>query len=150
MDQRRGLARLVLEEGASISEASRLYSVSRPTSRRWVQRARDEGLAGIRERSRRPISSPERTERGIELELLEAKASRPYWGAKKLLAWRWPEGAPIALRTANRILIRNGLIGAPEHSREPTARFERGAPNELWQMDFKGLKYPRLPYERFQ
>jgi transposase InsO family protein len=101
----------------------------------------------MRELSRRPASSPERIERKVELELLEAKVARPYWGAKKLLAWKWPDGAPIALRTANRILFRNGLVGPPERSGEATARFERGTPNELWQIDFKGLKYPRLPYE---
>jgi transposase InsO family protein len=146
MDQRRGLARLVLEDGVSLSEAARIYGVSRPTARLWVGRARESGLADICEESRRPEQTPRITDDAIALQLLEAKVLRPFWGAKKLLAWVWPEGAPIALRTANRILARSGLA-RPSPAKGEFDRFERGAPNELWQMDFKGMRYPRLPYE---
>ena len=61
MDLRRGHARLVLEDQASLSEAARIYEVSRPTARLWVQRAKEYGLAAMGERSRRPRSSPHAT-----------------------------------------------------------------------------------------
>jgi transposase InsO family protein len=147
MDQRRGLARLVIEAEVSISDAARRYGVSRPTARLWVYRAREQGLAALAEEPKTPKTSPFATDHEIVLELLSAKAQRPYWGAKKLLAWRWPEGAPIALRTANRILSRSGLTVQATSAQQEICRFERGACNELWQMDFKGLKFPRLGYE---
>jgi transposase InsO family protein len=48
-------------------------------------------------------------------------------------------GSKLAPSTITQILHRNGLI-EPERSAAatPWQRFERGIPNELWQMDFKG------------
>jgi transposase InsO family protein len=40
--------------------------------------------------------------------------------------------------TVNRILKRRGLLVPQECHRAATQRFEREAPNQLWQMDFKG------------
>jgi transposase InsO family protein len=42
------------------------------------------------------------------------------------------------VRTVHRILERHGLIQDRERHRPALQRFERSAPNELWQMDFKG------------
>jgi len=147
MDMRRELARLVLEDGVSVSIAARTFGVSRVTAHLWVSRAREQGLALLAEKSKRPHSSPASVEAGPVDEFLAAKAERPYWGGKKLLAWRYPRGAPFSLSTANRILFRHGLTVKSARAQPAVNRFERGLPNELWQMDFKGLKYPKLPYE---
>lgn len=80
----------------------------------------------------------------VELDLLEAKARHPAWGAKKLLAFLWGEEAPLCVRSADRILARHGLVRC-RHAQAPVQRFERERPNELWQMDFKGVTR-RLPY----
>ena len=65
----------------------------------------------------------------------------PDWGAKKLhpkLVQLKPELARIAVSTVHRILVRNGLVANQDRHRPALGRFERSAPNELWQMDFKG------------
>ncbi|MBX3121395.1 MAG: DDE-type integrase/transposase/recombinase [Fimbriimonadaceae bacterium] len=148
MDQRRALAYAVLEQGVSISEAARRFCISRPTARLWVRRAREHGIGSMQERSRRPLRSARITDEEDALALLALKARYPFWGAKKLLAIGWPDAeAPMSLRTANRILERAGLVCESHKVQEASQRFERAFPNELWQMDFKGLKAPRLPYE---
>jgi hypothetical protein len=42
------------------------------------------------------------------------------------------------VRTVHRILEHHHLIQDRDRHPPATKRFERGAPNELWQMDFKG------------
>jgi len=46
----------------------------------------------------------------------------------------------VSESTINRILKRHGLQYEPEVAGQATTRFERCAPNELWQMDFKGVR----------
>lgn len=146
MDTRRRAAYLVLQKGLSVSQAARDTGLSRPTVHLWVSRAREVGLAELAEQSRRPLKACSRgVDAGLERALVEAKALYPAWGAKKLVARLWGEDPPLCVRTADRILARNGLVCA----REPTPaleRFERLEPNELWQMDFKGLGRPALAY----
>jgi transposase InsO family protein len=63
------------------------------------------------------------------------------WGAKKLhVVLRDEQDLTVPVRTIHRILQRHELIPDDVHGPAPT-RFERSAPNQLWQMDTKG-KYP--------
>jgi len=62
------------------------------------------------------------------------------WGAKKLRVLLREEEIPLPVRTIHRILERNGLVSEQAHG-PALGRFQRGEPNELWQMDSKG-KYP--------
>jgi transposase InsO family protein len=149
MDQRKLLVLAVLSEDKNLSEAARHFNVSRPTARMWVKRAKESSLAELQEQSRKPHTSPDATENEIVLQFLEVKARHPRWGAKKIREVAWPNGtAPISLRTANRILNRAQLTCKPSvRVEQATQRFERDNPNELWQIDFKGLKYPRIGYD---
>ena len=145
MDVRRIAAHKVLVEGWSVSEAAREFGLSRPTVRTWVGRAQDTGFAGLSERSRRPHRLSRATGAELVDKVLEAKARRPTWGAKKIVASLWPEDPPVCVRTVDRILKREGLV-KPRGALGETHRFEREKCNELWQMDFKGLGSPRLGY----
>ena len=42
--------------------------------------------------------------------------------------------------TVHRILLRHGLVRKEDRHPVALQRFERAAPNQLWQMDFKGCK----------
>ena len=91
-------------------------------------------------RRRRPKSSPRKTGEAAEQALVEAREKYPDWGAPKLvkiLAQQEP-AVKLQVRTAHRILERRGLIPPGERRSRAAGRFEREAPNELWQMDFKG------------
>ena len=138
MHLRKQMVMLVMSGELSISEASRRYGVCRKTVREWVSRAETEGLENMKEDSRKPKSSPMKLAEDLQLQVLSKRATKPVWGARKILASLWPEGAPLSERTANRILKRHGLV-KPRGRREEMVRFQRESPNELWQGDFKGL-----------
>jgi transposase InsO family protein len=82
----------------------------------------------------------------LEQEIIELRKQNPEWGAKKLFSLlRQKYHARIAIpaqSTINAILKRNGLIlEAKSIAAQKWQRFEHEAPNELWQMDFKGYFY---------
>ena len=113
------------------------FGVSTPTGRLWLRRYRAQGIEGIAERSRRPHHSPRKTSTGIEERVVEIRRRYPDWGARKLAYELQRSGMKLTVSTVHRILLRYGLVR--EQDRHPSApqRFEREAPNELWQMDFK-------------
>ena len=126
---------------SSMSELCRRFGVSRKTGYKWLDRFATEGESGLQNRSRRPQSSPTRTEAEIESLVVELRRKHPAWGGRKLrkrLQDLGHEQLPAASTITN-ILHRHNLID-PEESKKHTAfqRFEHPEPNDLWQMDFKG------------
>lgn len=119
----------------------REFGVSRPTGYLWRRRYEQAGsLIELAEQSRRPHHSPTRTAAAIAQRVV-ALREQTGWGAKKLhVLLRDEQGLAIPVRTMHRILERRGLVSEEAHGPAP-GRFERSAPNELWQMDTKG-KYP--------
>lgn len=117
------------------------FGISRPTGYLWRHRYEQaRSLTGLREHSRRPHRSPQRTVAWKE-ERVVALRQQTGWGAKKLrVLLRDEEGLALPVRTIHRLLERRGLVADDVHAPAPT-RFERAAPNQLWQMDSKG-QYP--------
>ena len=115
----------------------REFQISRPTGYAWLRRYRQGGIASMAERSRRPRHSPQRTAAGTEQRVVESRRQRPDWGARKLQPILKQEGVELPVITVHRILLRHDLVRPQDRHRPATQRFERGAPNELWQMDFK-------------
>lgn len=119
----------------------REFGISRPTGYLWRRRyEQTRSLTSLVEHSRRPHRSPQRTTQWKEQRVTELRRQTG-WGAKKLhTVLRDEQQLTLAVRTIHRILERAGLISEEVHGPAP-GRFERSAPNELWQMDCKG-KYP--------
>ena len=118
----------------------REFGISRTTGYYWLKRFEEvERIEQLGERSRRPHRSPRRTEAGIEQRVVEERQRRPDWGARKLRVVLQREGIEKPVGTIHRILRRQQLI--KPHQQHPPAlkRFQREQPNQLWQMDFKGL-----------
>lgn len=135
---------------ANMSELCRRFGISRPTGYKWLRRYRQDGLEGLCERSRRPNNSPNQTPKTIEKVVVAARRQDPGWGGRKLNCHliNQAETGAISIRpdqvpspsTITRILDRHGMLADPDHAsrRGSWKRFERSAPNELWQLDFKG------------
>ena len=81
--------------------------------------------------------------------MLELRDAHPAWGGRKIARRledlgprdpdpQDPQQAVPAPSTVHAILTRHGRIGAEAGKRQACGRFEREAPNLLWQMDFKG------------
>jgi len=142
MEQREEFVRLAKLSGANVSRLCERFGISRDTGHRLLRRYAEEGAAGLADRSRRPVTSPLRTETATETEVLRIRAeNNNAWGARKIarvMEWQGTEDVP-ALSTITEILRRHGkLEERKSRHRGPFIRFERDAPNELWQMDFKG------------
>lgn len=127
--------------GESLSALCREYAVTRPTGYLWLRRFRDQGVAGMEERSRRPHASPSRTRPELEERIVALRRERPDWGARKLAVLLERDGLRLPVITVHRVLARHGLVLDREGRRQATGRFERERANELWQMDFKGQKH---------
>jgi transposase InsO family protein len=124
-----------------VSELCRRFGISRKTGYKWLGRSASEGPAGLGERSRRPGRSPARTEATLEARVVELRSAHPAWGGRKLhrrLLDLGHEQVPAA-STITAILRRHGRLEAAESAKHTAfTRFEHAAPNDLWQMDFKG------------
>ncbi len=55
------LARCVVEQGRPVARAAERFQVSRATATRWADRYREQGPAGMADRSSRPHRAPRRT-----------------------------------------------------------------------------------------
>ena len=128
-----------LAKETSFSQLCRDYGITRKTGYKWLSRGKNgEPLS---DRQRNHWSHPNRTSREMEECILEARVRHPAWGARKLKRYlenKGYTGLP-AQSTICEILKRNGMV-APEESaaRVPFKRFEKEAPNDMWQVDFKG------------
>ncbi len=132
--------RAVLEvlDGAPLVEVALRYGVSRQSVHTWRNRYRDHGIEGLKERSRRPRSSPTRLRADVEALICELRQQHPRWGARRIvheLGRRHVDPSP-SRATVHRVLARNGLVDhqQQEHKRK-YRRWQRDAPMQLWQMD---------------
>lgn len=137
---RREFVKLASVEGTNVSALCRQFGVSRKTAYKWIDRYRAEGESGLVDRSRRPRQVRGQTSAEMEARVLAIREEHPSWGGRKIRRRLQDlgESSPAA-STITEILRRHGLIAASDSAaREPYGRFERSAPNELWQIDFKG------------
>lgn len=141
MEQRREFVMLFEQEGVNRRELCRRLGISPQTGYERARRYREEGEAGLGDRSRRPKRSPERTPATMEALVLSIRERHPSWGGRKIrrrLLDLGQEAVPSA-STVTEVLRRHGRIDpAASAAREQPQRFEHAAPNDLWQMDFKG------------
>jgi transposase InsO family protein len=139
MEQRREFVRAALMEGSNRRALCRRFEISADIGYKWLSR----WAAGDRElldRPRRPLHSPGRCSSALEAKVLAIRDGHPAWGARKIGRCLERKGIePPALSTMQEILRRNGrLETAKSPKTKSVGRFEKEAPNLLWQMDFKG------------
>jgi len=123
----------VVEQGWSLTEAAEAAGVSERTCSKWVRRYRDEGEAGLADRSSAPKAVANRTAEG-RVEAIAALRRLRMTGAEIA------ECLQMALSTVSGILNAIGLgklsrLEAPE----PPNRYERDRPGELIHIDVKKL-----------
>src|SRR3954471_10451833 len=132
LNQRRRLARRVVEQEWTLASAAAAAEVSVRCARKWVGRYRAEGELGLLDRSSAPVSVANRTdERRIEA-----------IAALRRLRFTGPEIAEtlgMALSTVSGILQRIGMGRLGRLGLEPAERYERERPGELIHVDVKKL-----------
>lgn len=141
------LVERVCQQGWAVAHAAKAQGVSRQCAHRWVKRFREEGEAGLEDRSSRPHQCSNQTPVEVE-EAIVAKRRTQRRGQD----WLGPElGVPA--RTVSRVLRRHGvpylrecdpLTGEVIRASKTTAvRYERERPGELVHVDVK--KVGKIP-----
>jgi transposase InsO family protein len=124
MSLRQEFVTLAQAAGANRRLLCRRFGISPKTGYKWLARVQAEGLAGLRDQSRRPRTAPGQTAATLEKQLVGVRTAHPAWGARKI----------------RRYLAERGVseLPAPSTITAILQRFVHAAPNQLWQMDFKG------------
>ena len=145
-EQRFDLVRQMIAGLLGVTELCQRFRISRQTAYKWQTRYRRQRLAGLKDRSRRPRRSPQRTIPLWRRRLRRWRCQRPTWGARKLrhqLQRRFGRAGVPAAATISRWLKRWGLSrGRARRRRGPVilrraVRAARRA-HEVWTVDFKG------------
>lgn len=137
------LVERVCEQGWAVAHAAKAQGVSRQCAHRWINRFREEGEAGLQDRSSRPHHSPSQTPVEVEEAIVVTRRQE-----RRGQDWIGPElGVPA--RTVSRVLRRHGvpylrecdpLTGEVIRSSKTTAvRYERDRPGELVHVDVKKI-----------
>jgi len=142
VEQRYQAVLAVIRDGVSIVQVAHRFGVSRQAVHRWLRWYEDQGLAGLVDRSHRPLRCSHQMAPSVEVWVLEARRRNPDWGPRRLVHEASRAGVePVPSRSGiYRALKRSGLID-PEARRRRDRRFkrwERGGAMELWQMDVVG------------
>src|SRR4051794_38131274 len=106
---RKRLVKLVVMDQKPLAETCRIFHISRKTGYKWVRRFLSQGGRGLRDRSRRPRSSPQRTARTWLRKIRSVRRRHRRWGAKKIcenLRRHFPRQKIPAVRTITRWLQR--------------------------------------------
>jgi transposase InsO family protein len=133
---RLGLARLIVDHGWSPARAAERYDVSWRTAAKWAARYREQGPAGMNDRSSRPHRQPNRT---------------PAPMVRKIVHLRWKQRlGPVEIgdrlsmpaSTVHAVLVRcrlNRLAHVDRATGEPIRRYEHERPGDLIHVDVKKL-----------
>jgi transposase InsO family protein len=145
MDQRVRFVAAISRGGLGMSEACRLFGVSRKSGYKWLDRYKTHGPAGLQDQSRAPKSTPWALEQDMVELLIGVRHKHPTWGARKVLdslRWRHPKLELPASSTVGDLFVRRGLITKKvrkrHHARAGTPLGHMLGPNDGWCADFKG------------
>jgi transposase InsO family protein len=141
-EQRYQAVLAVIKDGRTVTETAAAAGVSRQSLHAWLAKYEAGGLEGLVDRSHRPLSSPHQMLAAVEAAVLEARRRHPSWGPRRIAVEVSKAGPGLAVTESSvyRCLRRAGLVepdGRRRRKRE-WKRWERGRPNELWQMDTVG------------
>jgi transposase InsO family protein len=130
---REEMVRAVVDDGQSKAAAAYRFNTSAKTVAKWVERFRKAGVEGLRDRSSRPHSSPNRTSPAACSNVAALRRQR-------LTGKQIAVELGLSAATVSRILQRLGLnkISALEPC-EPVRRYERERPGEMIHVDIKKL-----------
>src|SRR5215510_3141087 len=112
MSQRQEFVMLASADNANIRQLCRRFGISPTIGYKWLGRYQTDGLAGLKDQSRRPKNSPRRSSDKVEQAVVKLRQKHPTWGGRKLCArlkaLKEPEVPSASTITA--ILHRHQLI----------------------------------------
>jgi transposase InsO family protein len=130
------LARLIVEQGWPVARAAERYDVSWPTAKRWAERYRQLGPAGMVDASSRPHHSPNRVPQPLVRKIVHLR-----W-KHRLGPVQIADRVGLATSTVHKVLVRcrlNRLSHVDRATGEPIRRYEHDHPGSLIHVDVKKL-----------
>jgi transposase len=130
------LARLIVEDGWPVARVAERFQVSWPTAKRWADRYRQLGEAGMQDRSSRPHRQPNRTPQPLVRKIVHVRWKRRV-GPVEIAGI---VGVPAS--TVHAVLKRCGisrLSAVDRATGEPVRRYEHPHPGSLLHVDVKKL-----------
>ena len=130
------LAKCVVEDGWALRRAAERFQVSPPTAKRWADRYRESGAAGMADRSSRPLRNPTRTPTRTERRIIKVRVIRR-WGPARIAYL-----LGLQPSTVHKVLTRYGLAKLRWLDRatgQPVRRYEHAAPGDLVHVDVKKI-----------
>jgi transposase InsO family protein len=130
------LARVIVDQGWPVARAAERFQVSRPTAQRWATRYRDQGPAGMTDRSSRPHHSPRRTPAPLVRKIVHLR-----WTQRLGPAQIAPQ-VGLAASTVHQVLVRCRISRLGHLDRatgQPIRRYEHDHPGALVHIDVKKL-----------
>ncbi len=131
--RREEMALAVMEGGLSQAQAALKFAVTAKIVKRWVERYKAEGRAGMADRSSRPRHSPNATDQAVADRIVALRRQR--FTAKHIASV-----AAVSPATVSRVLARAGLSRLKDlEPAEPVRRYERDEPGDMIHIDIKKL-----------
>jgi putative transposase len=149
MSQRQDFIELYLKRQCRVSELCAAFGVSEKTGYKWIARYHEEGRAGLADRSRAPLSSPQRVAADVIERIVVLRKRHPTYGARKLREILHTADANVdwpAPSTIFELLKCRGLVRRRRRRRSRGVPWDAAAhgltapaaPNDVWAADFKG------------
>lgn len=122
----------------SFKQVCKEFNSSRKTGYKWLKRRIEEGIEGLKDRSRAPKEVWNKTEEVIEQVIIQLKGLYP-----QLTPWDiWLEikdRIGLCEKTVYNILKRNGFYDKPKEKKK-CRRYQYKSKNELWHIDITQFK----------
>src|SRR2546428_11225761 len=109
-EQRYKAVLAVVADGRTVKEVASDWRMSRQTLHAWLARYEADGLEGLADRSHRPVRCPHQMVAALEVQILEMRRGKPYWGPRRLALELAKKGVdPVPSESAiYRCLVRAG------------------------------------------
>jgi len=142
----RGTFNKLVKKGLAVTCIAELFDTTRQTVHRWLKRAKHVGREYFKDKPRKPKHAKVTTE--VELSILKLRTTFK-WGTARIQqglyclpgfildSVRCVQGVKLSRETINNVLSRNNQNGY-QHEFKRWKFFRAKAPDELWQIDFKG------------
>jgi IS30 family transposase len=142
----RGAFRKLAKTKLTVTSIAQMFNTTRQTVYRWLGRGKHRGSETFKDKPRQPKESKVTIE--VELSILKLRTTFK-WGTARIQQGLYclpdfmlesvncVQGVKLSRETINSVLARNNQNGY-QHEFKRWKFFRASAPDELWQIDFKG------------
>jgi transposase InsO family protein len=129
------MVRALSSQNLSLRAAAATFGVCEKTVRKWLARAKEQGLQPrLNDRSSAPLRQPRKTAPDLENQIVELRRARRSYAQIRMVL-------PVSKATLCRVLRRHSLnrLASLDPPKPPVIRYERDAPGDLLHLDIKKL-----------